>query len=138
VHHLARHPRFHVVSEPPVDTTVLDDLLNLGGDRAFFEELINDFVVDAQSLVEEMQAMANEKKSAAQFKDRAHALRSSAANVGAMRLHRLLLGVRDLSGAEFESRVAETMQAISDEFARVRAFLVDYIKSTAVAARPGV
>ena len=55
-----------------------------------------------------------------------------------MRLHRLLLGVRDLSGAEFESRVAETMQAISDEFGRVRAFLVDYIKSTAVAARPGV
>ncbi len=135
VHELSRHPRFQIVSEPAIDVSVLDDLIVLGGNRAFFEELVDDFLVDATSLISEMRESANLKR-VARFKDNAHALRSSAANLGAMRLHRLLLSVRDLSGAEFESRVAETMQAISEEFERVRAFLADYLKSTRAAARP--
>ena len=136
VHDLAKHPRFQVVSEPPIDTTVLEDLLTLGGDRTFFEELIGDFVTDADALIEEMR-VAGAAKNVAYFKDRAHALRSSAANVGALRLHRLLLGMRDLPGAEFEGRVTEAVQSIREEFERVRAFLTDYLKSTAAIARPG-
>jgi two-component system sensor histidine kinase RpfC len=137
VHDLARHPRFQVVSEPPVDTSVLDDLLALGGERAFFEELIGDFVTDAAALIDDMRE-AGRTKQIGRYKDHAHALRSSAANVGALRLHRLLLSVRDLTGAEFEGRVTELTQAISDELERVRAFLLDYLSSTATAVRPGL
>jgi two-component system sensor histidine kinase RpfC len=135
VREIAKHPRFQLVSEPPIDTSVLDDLISLGGDRQFFEELVSDFLTDAAELIEEMQEAAR-TPAVLHFKDRAHALRSSAANVGAMRLHRILLGVRDLNGAEFEGRVADAVQSIREEFERVRQFLLEYLRSTAAVARP--
>jgi two-component system sensor histidine kinase RpfC len=135
VREIAKHPRFQLVSEPPINTSVLDDLISLGGDRQFFEELVSDFLTDAAELIEEMQEAAR-TPAVLHFKDRAHALRSSAANVGAMRLHRILLGVRDLNGAEFEGRVADAVQSIREEFERVRQFLLEYLRSTAAVARP--
>ncbi len=135
VQDLSQRRRLQIVSGPAVDVAVLDDLIELGGDRKFFEELIGDFLTDAASLIDTMRRAAV-AKNAARFKDDAHALRSSAANVGAMRLHRVLLGVRDLSGVEFEARVGEAMQEIGEEFDRVRVFMADYLKLGGASARP--
>jgi two-component system sensor histidine kinase RpfC len=131
---ISTHPRFQIVSEPPVDSAMLENLFALADDQQFFDELIGDFVTDAASLIGEMRAAVT-APDLAMLRDRAHALRSGAANVGAIRLHRLLLGVRDLTPHDVEERGIETLQEIETEFARVLTFFADYRPSSPSAVR---
>ncbi|MEE8173680.1 MAG: ATP-binding protein [Alphaproteobacteria bacterium] len=118
---ISRHPQFETLSEPVVEARALQELRDLGAGDEFFHELIGDFVADAVSLLEEM-AEAQQACVLANFKDRAHALRSSAANIGALRLHKMLLDLREIGKPKLASDGADIMRALNDEFARVRSF----------------
>ncbi len=118
---ISRHPQFETLSEPAVEARALQELRDLGAGDEFFHELIGDFVADAVSLLEEM-AEAQQACVLANFKDRAHALRSSAANIGALRLHKMLLDLREIGKPKLASDGADIMRALNDEFARVRSF----------------
>ena len=115
------HPQFDTVAEPAVDARALQELSDLGGGDEFFEELIEDFVADAVSLLEEMTA-AQQASALAEFKERAHALRSSSANIGALRLHKMLLDLREIGKPRLDTEGADIMRRLSDEFARVREY----------------
>ncbi len=76
-------------SVPLIDPTALDALFDLGGE-GFVEELALQFLLDATRQVAELDSAAAQLDSGA-FRDVAHSLRSSSANVGARRLFALCL-----------------------------------------------
>lgn len=112
------------MAEPAVEARLLQELRELGGDDDFFEELIKDFVVDAASLLDEM-AATQRASALAEFKDHAHALRSSAANIGALRLHKMLLDLREIGKARLDSDGVSVIHALHDEFAQVREYFAN-------------
>ncbi|WP_135466424.1 hybrid sensor histidine kinase/response regulator [Crenalkalicoccus roseus] len=89
VAHIASHPGFRR-GTPPWDAKVLANLEALGG-QDFVTGLAQDFLQDAEQLVAAMED-ALDKGDLRRFRSEAHALRSGAANVGA-------LAIRDACGA---------------------------------------
>jgi two-component system sensor histidine kinase RpfC len=59
------------------------------------------------------------------FRDRLHALRSGAANIGALPLYQLCLSMRGVGGAVFATQGTEKARQIEAEFARVRRELAE-------------
>jgi two-component system sensor histidine kinase RpfC len=104
---LAAHPRFRT-AEPMLDETVLKNLESLGG-QDFVEELSRDFLEDAGGLVAEL-AEAAAVGDVERFRSVAHALRSSAANMGASGMSRLC--------AEWQSAGWLRLDQHGDELAR--------------------
>ena len=82
-----------------LDGTHLDRLRQLDDQDDFLGGLIRDFIADAEQLVEELEAAALHCDAAA-FRDRAHALRSSAAHLGATALFELCLEWRGIGTDE--------------------------------------
>ena len=81
---------------PPVlDPVLLGRLRQLDEQDDFVAGLIKDFIVDAEELIAELDR-ARLAGDAAAFRDRAHALRSSAAHIGASALFDLCLGWRGI------------------------------------------
>jgi len=83
---MAAHPRYRPAT-PLVDPQMVDNLRQLGGD-AFVQSLAEDFLADAQELVESIAAAARAGDTH-RFRSEVHALHSSAANLGAVGLMRL-------------------------------------------------
>ena len=123
---ISQHPNFQTLSEPAVEARVLEELRDLGGDDGFLKELIGDFVTDAATLLDNL-ADAQKAGALVDFRDLVHALRSSAANIGALRLHKMLLDLRKISKMELDSDGAAALRALRDEFARVRAFFAELL-----------
>ncbi|MBN2357817.1 MAG: response regulator, partial [Deltaproteobacteria bacterium] len=93
-------PRGHVggsdePARPVLDGTHLDRLRQLDDCDDFLGGLVRDFIADAEQLVDELEAAAL-SGDAAGFRDRAHALRSSAAHLGATALFELCLSWRGI------------------------------------------
>lgn len=86
------------IDDPVIDEGALEALKRLGDD-AFVSEVVSQFVSEGVSVLMNI-ARAVGDADAAQFASLAHALRSSAANVGAKRLYRLCLDWRELPRAE--------------------------------------
>ena len=82
--------------------------------------MIHDFIVDAEQLIAELAAPARASDALA-FRDRAHALRSSAAHIGATALFELCLGWRGIGAAELaERRAPACIARLEAEFERLR------------------
>lgn len=108
---------------PTLDPAGLDQLLEMtGGDPAFVEELIETFLVDAATQLEELSAAA----AAASVEDilrPAHSLKSNSASVGARRLSE---AARSLESDARTGRVPDASTRVSEaaaELERVRAAL---------------
>ncbi len=93
---LADHPRFRTVL-PALDRDVTDALVALGGET-FVRELLAGFHADATRLVAALSAAVAAGDMPA-FRDHLHALRSTAANVGARALHEEAGGGRSIGSA---------------------------------------
>jgi len=103
---------------PIIDTGKLDDLENLGG-REFVDELVAQFVGEATAILSSLsEAVAEDDVTA--FRDRIHALRSGAANVGADRVYRLCLDWRATDARELAIEGEIRLRTLEEEFARVR------------------
>jgi two-component system sensor histidine kinase RpfC len=110
---------------PVLDQTLLDRLRQLDDQDGFVTQVINDFIVDAEELIAELAAAARAGDAIA-FRDRVHALRSSAAHIGATALFDLCLGWRGIGPAELAEQGAAHIARLEFEFERLRdALLVE-------------
>ncbi len=122
---ISSHPRFRpAASLPSIDEGVLKELEALGG-KEFLYDVSREFVHDAAILVQSL-AVAVEKEDVPLFRDRAHALRSGAANIGAKALYDLCLQWRQITAAEIHEDGARCIERLSGELERVRSGLEQY------------
>ncbi|MCQ4158446.1 ATP-binding protein [Roseomonas sp. GC11] len=118
---IASHPRFRA-SGPAVDMETVDNLRRLGGDD-FVRQLAQDFVSDAATLIEAI-GQAATQGDIPRFQSEAHALRSSAANLGAVGITRLCGEWRKLSREELMREGADQALRARAELERVRQALL--------------
>jgi two-component system sensor histidine kinase RpfC len=114
---LAAHPRFRT-AEPMLDEAVLQNLEALGG-QDFVEELSRDFLEDATGLVAEL-AEAAGVGDVERFRSVAHALRSSAANMGASGMSRLCAEWQSAGWLRLDQHGEELARRAAAELDRTR------------------
>jgi two-component system sensor histidine kinase RpfC len=124
VKNISSHPRFQPAGHVTVDFAKLSDLEALGG-RAFVDQLIDEFLIDAETVLSEMSAAAAAGDAGA-FRDRAHALRSGAANIGARHIYKICLSWRSVGERELAAQGKSYMQKLKNEFDQARAALEAY------------
>lgn len=122
------HPRLQVVAEAPVDLHAIESLRALGGDDTFFTEIIADFISDGQTIIDSL-ALAVELGDIGNVRENAHALRSSAAHVGAMRLHSITRDLYDLRPDEVKAGGRVLVERLRKEFAIVCAALAEAVEA---------
>jgi len=120
---IASHPRFRPAAGSVLDEAVVADLVRLGGE-GFLDELIDEFVAEADDLLGALRG-AVAAFDAPRLRASAHALQSSAANIGAKGIAELCAMLRATGSEALEQgpRYVERLQA---ELDRVRAGLIAY------------
>ena len=108
---------------PALDLVALADLASVGGE-GFVSEVLRDFVKDTDQLVTDLEA-ALLTRDLIVFHARAHALCSSAANIGASGLHQLCLPWHTITASEMERTGEDLLRLLQDEWARSRAALLE-------------
>ncbi len=102
---------------PPVDQRTLDRLEQLG-DKQFVQELAQLFADDASRTIEDIAAAVAEGN-ARTFQDSIHALRSSAANIGALEIFKMCLAWREASPRDLAANGEQYLFLVRTEFDRV-------------------
>ncbi|MFO0995833.1 MAG: ATP-binding protein [Alphaproteobacteria bacterium] len=123
---IASHPKFQGDARPVVDSRALDDLAKLAPGTDFVDQVINDFILDTQQVLSEIREAA-EAGDVMKFRNGLHALRSSAANVGAARLHVLCSGFERSSAGEIRSNSDAQIQKVDEEFARFKSAVAHHL-----------
>jgi two-component system sensor histidine kinase RpfC len=120
---ISTHPRFLDTSAVPVlDQTRLSALGQFGMTGEFAAELVAAFRQDAGRALEALReaAIAGDVRT---FREQAHSLRSTAGNLGGVRLTRVLLDLRDLTAADLQAEGARHAERVSAELDRFIAAL---------------
>ena len=123
---IASHPRFSGESEPVIEFRALRDLESLDPRGAFLTDVLDRFIVDTEQVLRDM-ADAVSAGDLPVLRDNAHALRSSAANIGAMRLHRLCSDFSGMSRMEMTRDGDARMEGLREQFAHFRSAVTDYL-----------
>lgn len=97
-----------------IDQQVIQSLLNLGG-KDLIKELKNVFISSSQNLIQEIQNALNQKDFTS-LKNQAHSLKSSSANIGAMKLSSLCLKIENASLEKNWALAQELNQLLIQEF----------------------
>jgi two-component system, sensor histidine kinase RpfC len=106
-----------------LDLQALADLAEVGGE-VFVAGVVRDFIEDAERTIAHLQeALAADDL--AEFRAQAHALCSSAANVGACGLRELCDPWQTISAVELEQTGPSLLQLLRGEWARSRAALLE-------------
>ena len=84
---------------------------------------------DAAAILRELQA-ASAAKDIYLFRDRAHALRSGAANIGARNIYKMCLSWRQIGARELASHGLDYVHKLEAEFEQVRTTLEQYRADT--------
>jgi two-component system sensor histidine kinase RpfC len=125
-----------VETRPVLDPSHLSRLRQLDDDDNFLQGLIQDFIADAEQLVDELEAAALDRD-AATFRDRAHALRSSAAHIGATAVFELCLEWRGIGPDDLAAEGAGYATLLRSEFERLRlALTTELTEGQAATSRP--
>jgi len=113
-------PSIHVLAEavPSLDEQAIESLQRLGG-AEFVTELMQDYLADAETMLDRLMASAAAGDLAA-FRSDAHALQSSSANIGAFALGRICDPWRDLRGEELRARATEFSRQAKAELMRTQ------------------
>ncbi|MBS9477678.1 hybrid sensor histidine kinase/response regulator [Ancylobacter radicis] len=112
--------RPHLVARlPALDEEAVESLRRLGGPQ-FAAELMEDYLDDAQTILARIVATAR-RGDLVGFRNEAHALQSSSANVGALALSALCQPWRDLRAEELRARADDVDHWAQQELARTRA-----------------
>jgi two-component system sensor histidine kinase RpfC len=107
---------------PIVDTSALDALRALGDGGSFLRMLADDFLADSAATVDRI-AEAAAAHDARGVRDGAHALRSSAAHLGARRLHRVCVSVGGVTDGDLSVKGDAFVAELRREFDLLRAEL---------------
>jgi two-component system, sensor histidine kinase RpfC len=117
------HARRTTGSPPVLDHSYLERLRQLDDQDGFVPELISDFIEDAEQLLREIEVAAAARDADA-FRDCAHALRSSAAHIGATAVFELCLAWRRITPAELGHHGVGYAAQLKSEFEQLRAALL--------------
>ncbi len=120
------HPAARAPKNSVLDTAVIDELRDLGGDDDFLVDLLQDYLDDSIGLVQEIETAVAQKELAV-FHDSVHTLRSASANVGACGVFRLCLDWRAVDKTKFNREGAKFAKEIRREFNQVRAAFAPYL-----------
>jgi two-component system sensor histidine kinase RpfC len=107
---------------PVLDQDSLERLRQLDDQDGFVVAVISDFLEDADQLVRQI-AQAAAERDADTFRDCAHALRSSAAHIGATAIFDLCLGWRRITPDELAEHGASHAARLEAAFEQLRAAL---------------
>lgn len=119
---------------PTLDAATLEALDRLGGPR-FVTDVADQFAAEANQLMLKIAASIGDLDEEA-FRAHTHALRSSAANVGALRLYRLCLAWRDLDATALAKGGAERLAELQREFESARRALARRLEKNHDDGRP--
>jgi two-component system sensor histidine kinase RpfC len=121
---IVAHPALES-ARPALDPAKLRSLAALDAGDGFLDGVIGDFLDDATQIVARIEAAAAAGRTR-ELRDQAHALRSSAAHLGAVALFELCLSWRDLADDSLAARgKAETVR-LRREFERFRRALLEF------------
>ena len=115
---ISAHPRFRAETRPVIDAAIIAQLQDLGGTE-FVAEVIAEFLGESRNILAEIHGSVA-ARSVDDFRDRIHALRSGAANVGAMRVYEICLANRAIGMAEFAEKGAALLAALDAELGKAR------------------
>jgi two-component system sensor histidine kinase RpfC len=116
---LASHPRFRAGQMPVVDEQAIAALAALDSSGAFLRDVVEEFIADATQLLDTMEDLAAERDVAG-LRDSAHALKSSAAHVGALRMQSICSAFQRASRRDNAVMARSTVAALRDELAEYR------------------
>ena len=119
---IATHPRFRP-AVPALDADVLLRLSTLGGEE-FVAEIAESFQSEARARLAELR-VATAQGDVGAFRDRSHAIRSIATNMGAQPLAKLCLPFETISGDALRSHAKAYLEQIAAELDRVAAALAE-------------
>ena len=122
---ISAHHQFQGLAPTAVNIRVLDDLKTLGG-ADFAGELVAQFFNDSGDVLHDLAAAVAEGD-VQQFRERAHALRSAAANVGAQGVYEMCLSWREIGSRELAAQGEAYMERLRAELERVRTLLDGYL-----------
>ena len=133
---IAAHPKFtRGEGRSAIDATTIQELEALGG-KDFVAELAEQFVEEGVRIVHELnEAVAQQDVIA--FRDRLHALRSGAANIGARGVYDLCIAIRAITAADFAQTAARRAAEIEAEFNRAAKGLGEYGRGPKAVAAMG-
>ena len=125
---VARAPRAVEAEEvPTVNRATLADLEELGSSPGFMEKLIGVFVADNVTLVAKMESTLA-GRNIGEFRSHLHAMKGSAASMGAERLTVLCKDIGQLSDAEIRLQVLPLLKSLRDELAATREAFERYLQ----------
>jgi len=132
---IASHPRFHGDTEPVLALQSLTDLeaIDPGGD--FVEEVIEAFLSESDQTLKAL-AEAASQGNLRDVRDLAHALRSSAAHVGARRVQRVCSFLCNAPRHEVERALPEKARQLQEEFERFRQAVRQHLRERPASRRP--
>ena len=115
---ITSHPRYRAAPDLGViDRHALKTLASLDAGPGFFEELVGEFERDTEQLLEEMAGTVATRDLTA-FWDCIHAMRSSAANVGAKQLYLACIDINAQGKISFRTSGADYHARLVHEFER--------------------
>jgi len=112
---------------PVLNRETLDALADLGGSD-FVGELAEQFIADTSGVLLAL-TDAVAANDAAAFRERAHALRSAAANIGAQRIYELCLSWRRIAADDLAKNGAHYVDRLETEFMRAQVLLRDVLST---------
>lgn len=102
----------------PINAAKLDELEELGG-KEFVAELLADYVNDSDTVIATLlEAVTDDDDT--KFRSGSHALRSSAANIGAEKVAQICLHLQSITRAEFEVKGVAHLNTLRAELEQVR------------------
>jgi two-component system sensor histidine kinase RpfC len=132
---ITTHPRFQSDSGPVIDFGALAALEAMDPEGDFLGEILTDFIGDTEGLIEAM-AEAVEDRHIVGIRDVAHGMRSSAANVGAVRVHRICGEICAASTPDLERDASQRLAALREEFDRFRTAAMRHLEERRKSSQP--
>jgi two-component system sensor histidine kinase RpfC len=112
---------------PVVSADTLADLEELGSSPAFMDKLIGVFVADNVTLLAKIES-ALAARNVAEFRSHLHAMKGSAASMGAERLTSLCKDMGRLSDAEVKLQIPSLLKSLREQLAATRESLEHYLQ----------
>jgi len=113
---------------PVVNADTLADLEELGSSPAFMDKLIGVFVADNVTLMAKMEASLA-SRNVGEFRSHLHAMKGSAASMGAERLTGCCRDIGRLSDAEVKLQIPALLKTVREALAATREALESYLRN---------
>jgi two-component system sensor histidine kinase RpfC len=113
--------------DPVVNPGTLADLEELGSSPAFMNKLVEVFVTDNATLMAKMEASLA-ARNLTEFRSHLHAMKGSAASMGAERLTGYCRDLGRLSDAEVKLQIPALLKSLRDELSATRESLEQYLR----------